>query len=97
MAPINRNKHSQIPGADGVGDTPSDKSPTSQLAAQSIPTFGELLRNRVQLDVAALDSLNLKLAELAISNEINTSVRREMPKVLSRNRQLLAKNIILKR
>ena len=43
-----------------------------------------------------LDFLNSKLSELAIRNEINTFIRREIPKVLSRNRQLLAENAILK-
>ena len=90
LVPTNRNKHSQIPAA------ADDSSPPLQLQPET-PTFEDLLRNSTQLDAAALDSLNSKLAELAIKNQINTPVRREMPKVLSRNRQLFAEHIILKR
>ena len=91
LAPTNRHKHFQIPSADDSSLTPQP------AAALSIPTFEDLLRNSAELDLVALDSLNLKLSELAIKNEINTPIRREMPKVLSRNRQLLAKNAILTR
>ena len=49
----------------------------------------------MELDTTVLDSLNSKLSELAIRNKINTPVRREIPKVLSRNRQLVVENIIL--
>ena len=90
LAPTNRNKHRDVPSSE------SSESPTPG-PAQSVLTFEDLLRNSVQLDSAALDSLNLKLAELAIRNEINTPIRHEMPKVLSRNRQVLAENAILKR
>jgi len=91
LAPINRHKHCDVPTSAGDLSTP-------QLApGLSVPTFEDLLRNSTELDAAVLDSLNSKLAELAIRNEINTPIRREMPKVLSRNRQLFAENIILKR
>jgi len=93
LAPINRNKHRNV--------LTSCSSSTSDLSTPapglSVPTFEDLLRNNTELDAAALDSLNSKLAELAIRNEINTPIRREMPKVLSWNRQLFAENIILKR
>jgi hypothetical protein len=95
LAPTNRYKHSLLQRASN-----SDLSPMLEPAAlPSAPTFEDLLRNsaNLELDAAALDSLNSKLSELAIRNEINTPVRREIPKVLSRNRQLLAENAILKR
>ena len=92
LVPINRNKHTLL-----QADDSSDPQPTLEPAAPSIPTFKDLLRNSVELDAVALDALNMKLSELAINNEINTPVRREIPKVLSRNRQLLAEHAILKR
>ena len=91
LVPTNRHKHALLQADD------SDPSPTPQPAAQSAPTFEDILRNSTALDAAALDALNLKLSELAINNEINTPVRREIPKVLARNRQLLAEHAILKR
>ena len=94
LAPTNRNKHRDIPSSES-SDTGGDSS--TPQSALSIPTFKDLLRNNAKLDAAALDSLNSKLSELAIKNQINTPICREMPKVLSRNRQLFAENIILKR
>jgi len=47
-------------------------------------------------DDITLDSLNLKLSELAIRNEITTPIRHEISKVLTLNRQLLAEHAILK-
>jgi len=47
-------------------------------------------------DDTALNSLNLKLSELVIRNEITTPIRHEISKVLALNRQLLAKHAILK-
>ena len=91
LAPSNRNKHSLQAGAD------RDHNDCTPLVTPSVPTFEDLIRDGAELDAVALDSLNPKLSELAIKNQINTPVRREMPKVLSRNRQLLAENIILKR
>ena len=90
LAPTNRNKHRNIPSSESSDS--STPQPTTGSATPSVSTFADLLRNN-----AELDSLNSKLSELAIRNEINTPVRREMPKVLSRNRQLLAENAILKR
>ena len=55
--------------------------------------FEDLIHNA---DDTALDSLNLKLSELAIRNEITTHVQCEIPTVLALNRQLLAQHIILK-
>ena len=58
----------------------------------STPTFEDLLQNN-----AKLDSLNSKLSELAIRNELNTPICREIPQVLARNQQVWAENIIFKR
>jgi len=93
LIPLNRNKHSLL----RAGTDCNHDDCTQQNVAPSVPTFEDLVRNSVKLDAAILDSPNSKLSELAIKNQINTPVRREMPKVLSRNRQLLAENIILKR
>ena len=92
LAPINRNKHRDVPTTSSA----SGSDLYTPAPGLSVPTFEGLLRNNTELDAAALDSLNSQLAELAIRNEINTPIRREMPKVLSRNRQLFAENIILK-
>ena len=86
LVPSNRNKHTLL-RADIVHNY-DDCAP--QPAALSVTTFQDLVRNSIELDTIALDSLNSKLSELAIKNQINTPVRHEMPKVLSRNRQLLA-------
>jgi len=89
LAPINRHKHVQV--------QVSDSQQTLQYTSMPcIPTFQDILQHSSELDAADIDSLLSKLSELAIKNEINTPVRREIPKVLSRNRQLLAENIILK-
>jgi DDE superfamily endonuclease/Tc5 transposase DNA-binding domain len=92
LIPTNRHKHSQVPLATPA---PDDLSPTPTTQSELL-SFESLLEQSVSLDAAVLDSLNAKLSELALKNKINTPVRREMPKVLSRNRQLLAENIILK-
>ena len=89
LAPMNRHKHMQVRVAN------SQQTPQS-TSEPCIPTFQDILRHGSELDAAAINSLLLKLSELAIKNEINTPVRREIPKVLSCNRQLLAENIILK-
>ena len=47
-------------------------------------------------DDTALNSLNLKLSELVIRNEITTPIWHEISKVLTLNRQLLAEHAILK-
>ena len=93
LVPSNRNKHALL-RAD-IDHNYDDC--TAQPAVLSVTTFQDLVRNSIELDAIALNSLNSKLSELAIKNQINTPVHREMPKVLSRNRQLLAENIILKR
>ena len=93
LTSTNRNKYHDILFFES-NDTDDDSS-ISQ-SALFISIFEDLLRNNAELDAAALDSLNSKLSELAIKNQINTLIRREMPKVLSRNRQLFAENIILK-
>jgi len=94
LAPTNRLKHALLrPGA-LTAETDTSSSITPEPPA--IPTFEDIIRNSPELDAATLDVLNSKLSELAIRNEINTPIRRELPKVLSRNRQLLAENAILK-
>jgi DDE superfamily endonuclease/Tc5 transposase DNA-binding domain/helix-turn-helix, Psq domain len=90
LVPTNRHKHHHVPSV-------INSSPTSQSVTPGSPTFEDALRNSAKVDTAGLDFLNLKLSELAIRNEINTPIRREMPKLLSRNRQLFVENIILKR
>jgi hypothetical protein len=49
------------------------------------------------LDTASLDTINSKLSELAIKDAIDTPIRHAMPKVVSKNNQILAENAILKR
>ena len=64
LAPTNRYKHSLL-----RRDGDLDSSPMLEPAAPpSAPTFEDLLRNSadLELDAAALDSLNSKLLELAI-------------------------------
>ena len=85
LVPLNRNRHI-LP----------DLSATSQTTNPT-PTFEDLLINTVILDTVSLDTINSKLSELAIKDAINTPVRRALPKVMSRNNQALAENIILKR
>ena len=92
LIPSNRNKHSLLQ----VGIDYNYDDCTPQPAALSATTFQDLVKNSTELDTITLNSLNSKLSELAIKNQINTSVHHKMPKVLSRNRQLLAENIILK-
>jgi len=89
LAPINRHKHVQVRVAD------SQQTP-QYISKPCVPTFQDIFQHSSELHAADIDSLLSKLSELAIKNEINTPVRREIPKVLSRNRQLLAENIILK-
>ena len=88
LAPTNRNKHRDVPSSN---DSTLIQQPAPGPAMPSVPTFNDLQ------NCTDLDSLNLKLSELAIRNKINTPIRHEIPKVLSRNRQVLAENIILKR
>jgi len=91
LAPTNRYKHILLrPGT----DDPNSKLSLPSSPKPSAATFEDLIRNA---DDTALDSLNSKLSELAIRNEITTPIRRKIPKVLALNRQLLAEHVILKR
>ena len=94
MTSTNRNKYYDIPffESSDIGD--DSFIPQSILF---ISIFEDLLRNNTKLDATALDSLNSKLSELTIKNQINTLICHEMSKVLFHNRQLFAENIILKR
>jgi hypothetical protein len=85
LVPLNRNRHS------------APDSSTSQTMNSTTPIIEDLLINTASLDIASLDTINSKLSELAIKDAINTPIRRAIPKVLSRNNQALAENVILKR
>ena len=63
----------------------------------STPTFEDLVINSPIVDTASLDTINSKLSQLAIKDAINTPIRRVVPRVMLRNNQALAENLILKR
>ena len=77
LVPTNRYKHPLLQTDD------SNASLTLQPAALSASTVEDILRNSAAFEEAILNALNLILSELAINNEINTSVRHKSPKVLA--------------
>ena len=86
LVPLDRSRHS-VPNL-------STSTPTMNLTA---PSFRDLIINDSILATASLDAINTKLSELAIKDAIDTPARHAIPKVLSKNNQALAENVILKR
>ena len=86
LVPLNRNRH-VIP----------DSSTTSWTTHPSTPTFEDLVISSPIVDTSSLDTINSKLSQLAINDAIHTPFRRVLPRVMLRNNQVLAENVILKR
>jgi hypothetical protein len=61
-----------------------------------IPISEDILIKSTILDIAALRTINLELANLAIKNDINSPACRAIRQVISGNEQILTENVTLK-